>query len=55
MDIELQSFQKDRLKKAEQILLGHMLTGEEDRVKAVVEKITVEKFYNEKQSNYAKK
>ena len=34
--------------KAEQILLGHMLTGEEDRVKAVVEKITVEKFYNEK-------
>ena len=25
-----------------------MLTGEEDRVKAVVEKITVEKFYNEK-------
>lgn len=34
--------------KAEQILLGHMLTGEDDRVKAVVEKITVEKFYNEK-------
>ena len=45
---DILKFVEEYDKRAEQILLGHILTGEEDRVKAVVEKITVEKFYNEK-------
>lgn len=45
---DILKFVEEYDKRAEQILLGNMLTGEDDRVKAVVEKITVEKFYNEK-------
>lgn len=41
-------FVKEYDNKAEQTVIGNVLTGEEDRIKAVTENITLEKFYNEK-------